>query len=503
MPSDTIAAVASGMTASGIGIIRISGPEAFSILEKVFRPKRGANVREYKGNTVHYGHIVRGGSVRGDTVSGGTVSGSTVDGTVIDGSLRGSTVTDDTVSSGTVTGGTVIDECLVTIFRAPHSYTAEDTAEINTHGGVFVMQRVLDTVLSAGARAAEPGEFTKRAFLNGRIDLTEAEAVMDVISAKSDDALVSSLLQLSGSVRRRIEGLREKIMDELAFIEAALDDPEHYELSDYGETMLAHLAPVAAALRHLSGSFGEGHLIREGILTVILGKPNAGKSSLLNALSGEDRAIVTEIEGTTRDILEEQVRLGALSLRVIDTAGIRDAADRIEQIGIGRAKEYASRADLILALFDAATALDENDRGILELIKDKRAILLLNKSDLAPVTTPEMLQAVSGKETQVLTISAKDGSGLKELEEAVRALFFSGGLRMNEEAVITSARHKQAIDAALASYALLEESVRSGMPEDVYAIDLTDMYKRLGEVIGEDIGDDLADAIFSRFCMGK
>ena len=236
---------------------------------------------------------------------------------------------------------------------------------------------------------------------------------------------------------------------------------------------------------------------------MILGKPNAGKSSLLNALSGEDRAIVTEIEGTTRDILEEQVRLGALSLRVIDTAGIRDAADRIEQIGIGRAKEYASRADLILALFDAATALDENDRGILELIKDKRAILLLNKSDLAPVTTPEMLQAVSGKETQVLTISAKDGSGLKELEEAVRALFFSGGLRMNEEAVITSARHKQAIDAALASYALLEESVQSGMPEDVYAIDLTDMYKRLGEVIGEDIGDDLADAIFSRFCMGK
>ena len=232
MRNDTIAAIASGMTASGIGIIRISGPEAFSILEKVFRPKRGANVREYKGNTVHYGHIVRGGSVRGDTVSGGTVSGSTVDGTVIDGSLRGSTVDGTVVDGslrgstvdGTVVDGTVIDECLVSMFRAPYSYTAEDTAEINTHGGVFVMQRVLDTVLSAGARAAEPGEFTKRAFLNGRIDLTEAEAVMDVISAKSDDALVSSLLQLSGSVRRRIEGLREKIMDELAFIEAALDE---------------------------------------------------------------------------------------------------------------------------------------------------------------------------------------------------------------------------------------------------------------------------------------
>ena len=267
MGQDTIAAVASGMTASGIGIIRISGPEAFFILSKVFRPRHEADVTAYKTNTIHYGHIVRRD---GETEE-------------------------------------VLDECLVMIMRAPHTYTTEDTVEINTHGGPYVMQRVLEHVLANGARCAEPGEFTRRAFLGGRIDLTEAEAVMDVISAKSGDALKSSLMQLSGSVRNVITGLREAIMDELAFIEAAIDDPEHYDLTGYGEQLSDHLLPVEEKLRALSSTFGEGKMIREGILTVIIGKPNAGKSSLMNALTGEDRAIVTDIEGTTRDILEDQV----------------------------------------------------------------------------------------------------------------------------------------------------------------------------------------------------
>ena len=275
--SDTIAAIASGMTASGIGIVRISGPEAFSLLTRVFRPAKDADVSAYPSNTIHYGHIVNGQET--------------------------------------------IDECLVMIMRGPRTYTTEDTVEIDCHGGPYVMRQVLNAVLDAGARLAEPGEFTKRAFLGGRIDLSEAEAVIDVISSKSRDALKSSLSQLGGSVRREITHLRETIMDELAFIEAALDDPEHYELDHYGATLQDHLFPAFERLQKLAATYSEGRLVREGILTVILGKPNAGKSSLLNLLCRTDRAIVTEIEGTTRDILEETVSLGGLTLRIRDTAG--------------------------------------------------------------------------------------------------------------------------------------------------------------------------------------
>ncbi len=464
MEYDTIAAVSSGITASGIGIIRISGPEAFLILSRIFRPGKEEDVTSYPTHTIHYGHIVRRTGEREE----------------------------------------ILDECLAMVMRGPRTYTTEDTVEINTHGGPYVMQCVLDLILENGARAAEPGEFTKRAYLGGRMDLSEAEAVMDVINARSSDALTSSLSQLSGSVRNVITELRETLLNELAFIEAAIDDPEHYEINGYGETLLQAILPVEERLKRLLQTFGEGRYLKEGILTVICGKPNAGKSSLLNALTGEERAIVTEIEGTTRDTLEEQVRVGGLLLRIIDTAGIRKARDQIERIGIERAREAASRADLLLAVFDSARPLDDNDREILSLLKGRQALILLNKSDLDPVVTGEMLaEKMDGAKIPVLTISAKEHSGIGQLEQEIRAMFFGGKIRLNEEAVITNARHKQAISDALSSLGLVEESILSGMPEDFFTIDLMEAYAKLGEIIGEGVGDDLVDAIFSKFCMGK
>ncbi len=456
--NETITAIASGMTASGIGIIRISGPEAFAVLGRIFRTKGQEDVSRFPANTIHYGWICE-------------------------------------------SDGRAVDECLVMIMRGPHTYTTEDTVEIDCHGGPFVMQKILSLVIRSGARPAEPGEFTKRAYLGGRIDLSEAEAVMDLIRARSDEALNSSLMQLSGSVRSTISELRTVILNEVAHIEAALDDPEHYDLSGYGTALSQHLTPVREKLRSLSATFREGRLVREGILTVILGKPNAGKSSLLNAITGKDRAIVTDIEGTTRDTLEEQVELGGITLRMIDTAGIRDARDQIEKIGIGRARTYAANADLILAVFDSARPLDQNDEDILSLIRGKKAVVLLNKSDLPPVVSEGDIARRT--DAPVIRISAQRREGIEELEETIRRMFFSGHLNFNEETVITNARHKEAIDRAEKSLELVEQSIEEGMPEDFYSIDLMDAYGALSEVIGEEVSDDLVNTIFSKFCMGK
>ena len=512
--NDTIAAIASGMTASGIGIVRISGPGAFHVLEKIFRPKDGRDVTKYRANTIHYGWV-----------------------------------------SGQ--DGSVIDECLVMIMRGPHTYTTEDTVEIDCHGGPFVMRKILEAVLASGARQAEPGEFTKRAFLGGRIDLTEAEAVMDVIQARSEDALKSSLSQLGGMLSSRIRALREEIMEELAFIEAALDDPEHYDLDGYPEVLAGKVDGLTDRLKKLEKSFEEGRLIREGILTVIIGKPNAGKSSLLNALTGGERAIVTDIEGTTRDVLEEQIVLEGLTLRIADTAGIREAKDRVEEIGIQRTREYVDMADLVLAVFDTSLPLDENDLDILRMTENHQSIILLNKSDLEPVITAETIrEALEGSKDrkdrgrfsvfdeedskdrgrfsvfdekssenhmeekqrqrtvpclsrsssplpQILTISAKTEEGLHELGETIRSMFFGGRLTFNEENVLTNVRHRDACRRALASLALVKDSIEAQLPEDFYSIDLMDAYRTLGEIIGEEVGDDLVDMIFSRFCMGK
>ncbi len=456
--SDTIAAVATSMNASGIGIIRISGTESISIVEKIFCPaKKQKKLTEQKSYTIHYGTIVEDGEV--------------------------------------------LDEVIVLLMRGPHSYTAEDTVEIDCHGGVYVMHQILNLVIKKGARVAEPGEFTKRAFLNGRIDLSQAEAVIDVISSQNTYALKSSIQQLKGSVQRLIKSIREKVLYEIAYIESALDDPEHISLEGYPESLHKKIKELLQEMERLLKESEQGKILREGIRTAIIGKPNAGKSSLLNALLGEERAIVTEIAGTTRDTLEEQIRLRGLTLQMIDTAGIRKTGDKIEQIGVERAKQMMEEADLILYVIDASSALDENDKEIMPLLKEKRVIVLLNKTDLQERITAEEVQRFLEK--PVIRISAKEEKGLSELEDKIEQMFLSGGLSWNDEVYLTNLRQKAAMEEAKASLQKVEESILLGMSEDFYSIDLMDAYEALGRIIGESVGEDLVNEIFEKFCMGK
>ena len=405
-------------------------------------------------------------------------------------------------------GDETVDEVLVMVMRGPRTFTGEDTVEINCHGGTYVVSRVLETVLKAGARPAEPGEFTKRAFLNGKMDLSQAEAVIDVITSENEYALQSSISQLKGSVKNRIKEIREKIIYHTAFIETALDDPEHISVDGYGEVLKEAAEEVIDQLKELIDSSDDGRIMKEGIQTVILGKPNAGKSSLLNILAGHDRAIVTDIEGTTRDVLEEQIRLQGLTLNIIDTAGIRQTDDIVEKMGVDKAKEYAKEADLIIYVVDASRNLDENDEKIFDLIYDKRTVILLNKSDLDTVVTEEMIrERISQKGVQkqipVIAISAKEEQGIKELENTVKAMFLKGDLSFNEEVYITNARQKNALVNARESMKKVIFSIDAGMPEDFYSIDLMDAYESLGNITGESIGEDLVNEIFSKFCMGK
>ena len=405
-------------------------------------------------------------------------------------------------------GDETVDEVLVMVMRGPRTFTGEDTVEINCHGGTYVVSRVLETVLKAGARPAEPGEFTKRAFLNGKMDLSQAEAVIDVITSENEYALQSSISQLKGSVKNRIKEIREKIIYHTAFIETALDDPEHISVDGYGEVLKEAAEEVIDQLKELIDSSDDGRIMKEGIQTVILGKPNAGKSSLLNILAGHDRAIVTDIEGTTRDVLEEQIRLQGLTLNIIDTAGIRQTDDIVEKMGVDKAKEYAKEADLIIYVVDASRNLDENDEKIFDLIYDKRTVILLNKSDLDTVVTEEMIrERISQKGVQkqipVIAVSAKEEQGIKELENTVKAMFLKGDLSFNEEVYITNARQKNALVNARESMKKVIFSIDAGMPEDFYSIDLMDAYESLGNITGESIGEDLVNEIFSKFCMGK
>lgn len=455
---DTIAAVATAMAPSGIGIVRISGPEAVAVADRLYRgKKKEKRLENMKSHTIHYGWIVEQEQV--------------------------------------------LDEVLVMLMREPHSYTGEDTVEIDCHGGVLAVKRVLEAAVHAGARLAEPGEFTKRAFLNGRIDLSQAEAVMDVISAKSEYALQSSVSQLQGSVSRAVKEIREKLLYEIAFIESALDDPEHVSLDRYPERLKEIVRKEKGRIEKLLKSADDGKLLQEGIKTVILGKPNAGKSSLLNLLVGEEKAIVTEIAGTTRDVLEEQITLGGISLRMLDTAGIRSTADKVEQIGVERAKEHAKDADLILYVVDASVPLDENDAQIMELLRGRKTILLLNKSDLQTVISAEEL--TERVNAPVLNISAREETGLEELETMIKEMFFQGEISFNDEVYITNLRQKQALKDALESLKLVENSIEAGMPEDFFSIDLMNAYERLGSMIGESVGEDLVNEIFSKFCTGK
>ena len=461
MKTDTIAAIATAMTNSGIGIIRISGEDAFTVIDRIYQSKNGKKkLSEEKSHTVHYGYIV-----------------------------------DDTKENK------IIDEVMVLIMRAPNTYTREDTVEIDCHGGVLVMQKILDTVVCHGARPAEPGEFTKRAFLNGRIDLTQAESVMDVISSKNEFALKSSISQLQGSLQKEIKELREKIIYEIAFIESALDDPEHINIDGYGQKLKTVAEECKERIEHLLDTADNGKILKEGIDTVIVGKPNAGKSSLMNVLLKKERAIVTDIAGTTRDVLEEQMNLNGITLNIIDTAGIRDTEDVVEKIGVDKAKDYLVDADLIIYVVDSSTPLDENDKKIMEMIKDRTALVLLNKSDLDTVTTEEMI--ASHLDQKIIKVSMKENQGVDELENAIKELFFHGKVELNDEVYITNARHKAALSNAKDSLNMVLDSIAMEMPEDFYSIDLINTYEELGNILGESLGEDLVNEIFSKFCTGK
>lgn len=458
MTSDTIAAIATALTNSGIGIIRVSGNEAFDIVDRIFRPKNKIKkLKEEKTYTVHYGHIQDGDEI--------------------------------------------IDEVLAIVMRGPHSYTAEDTVEIDCHGGVIVMKKILETVIKYGARMAEPGEFTKRAFLNGRIDLSQAEAVIDVINSKNNYALKSSVSQLSGSMSKKVKDLREKLLFEIAFIESALDDPEHISLDGYPEKLKVTVNDMQEELNRALSTFDSGRVLSEGIRTVILGKPNAGKSSLMNVLVGEERAIVTDIAGTTRDTLEENIRLHGISLNIVDTAGIRETEDVVEKIGVDKARANADDADLLIYVVDGSCPLDENDYQIMNLIEGRKSIVLLNKTDLEMVLTPEEIKEKTGKE--VVAVSAKEQRGIDLLEEKIKELFLSGEIDFNDEVMITNVRHKTAMSEALKSLSLVKQSIEDQMPEDFYSIDLMNAYEQLGTIIGESLEDDLVNEIFNKFCMGK
>ena len=458
MIKDTIAAISTGMTNSGIGIVRISGEEAFNIIDKIYKGKEVLS--KAQTHTIHYGYIV-----------------------------------DEKET---------VDEVLVMLMRAPRTFTGEDTVEINCHGGTYVVKRVLETVIKYGARPAEPGEFTKRAFLNGKMDLSQAEAVIDVINSKSEYALQSSISQLKGSVKNRIDDIRKRIVYHTAFIETALDDPEHIDIDGYGEQLKVVVEEIIKELNELIDSSDSGRIMKEGIQTVIVGKPNAGKSSLLNVLAGKERAIVTDIEGTTRDVLEEQIRLKDLTLNMIDTAGIRKTDDIIEKIGVDKAKEYVGLADLIIYVVDASRELDSNDKEIIELIKGRNTIILLNKSDLNTVTTKEtLLDYDIDENVPMIDISAKKEHGIEEFEAELEKMFLKGDVSFNDEVFITNVRHKTALTDALSSMKKVLQSIEDQMPEDFFSIDLMDAYETLGSITGQTIGEDLVNEIFSKFCMGK
>lgn len=454
----TIAGIATALSNGGISIIRISGENSLEVIDKIYCSKSGKKkLKDEKSHTIHYGYIMDGKEV--------------------------------------------VDEVIVLLMKGPNSYTREDVVEIDCHGGVVVTKKILNLVLKNGARPAQPGEFTKRAFLNGRIDLSQAEAVIDIINAKNDMALKSSVSQLKGNIHEKIAMLRGMIIHDVAFIEAALDDPEHISIDGFSGELLEKMEKVEKELVHLLEISDNGRILKEGIKTVILGKPNAGKSSLLNVLVGEERAIVTDIEGTTRDTLEESIQLGGILLNLVDTAGIRETDDFVEKIGVDKAKDAVKDADLVIYMVDSSRPLDENDAFILNLIQDRRAIILLNKIDLTPIVSMEEVRKFTVQE--IIEISAKNEKGIDKLENSIQAMFFQGELNFNEEIYITNIRHKHALEEARDSLRQVRKTIEMGMPEDFYTIDLMNAYEALGSIIGEAVEEDLIQTIFSEFCMGK
>ena len=465
MKTETIAAIATSLSESGISIIRISGDQALSVADKMVVTKNGKKVSEFKSHTIHYGHVMD--------------------------------------------GNIVVDEVMVSFMKAPNSFTAENTVEINCHGGVLVTKKILQFALRNGARLAQPGEFTKRAFLNGRIDLSKAEAIMDIIHADNEFALQIGMKQLKGSLSKKVHSMREDLIYEIAFIESALDDPEHYSLDGYPEQLKEKIEIILKDLMKLEESAENGKMIRQGIRTVIVGKPNAGKSSFLNFLLGEEKAIVTDIAGTTRDALEDYVRIQDISFHIIDTAGIRKTEDIVEKIGVEKAIDYSKDADLLLYIIDSSVPLDENDFSIMKMTTGKKMIVLLNKTDLETVVTiddvKKYLDEYSHKEedTRFIRISAKEKIGMEEFETVAKDMFFHGDIKIQDEVMITNLRHKELISNAIDSLKLVIDSINNYMPEDFLTIDMMSAYESLGKIIGEEVEEDLVNEIFSKFCMGK
>lgn len=454
---DTISMIATAMSDAGIGIIRVSGKSAIEIVKKIFRPQRKKDLEKVDSYTAHYGVIYDGEQM--------------------------------------------LDECIVLVMRRPHSYTAEDVVEIQCHGGIVLLKKILELTFRMGARPAEPGEFTKRAFLNGRLDLSQAEAVMDLIHSQNEMAVDQAMKQLRGSVRDKVRELREVILYHVAFIESALDDPEHIDIEENHERFAREIGQCKETIEKLLSTADDGKIMQDGIKTCIVGKPNVGKSSLLNVLVGEERAIVTEVAGTTRDSLQETVILQGIPLHIIDTAGIHDTVDIVEKIGVDRAKMWIEEADLILYVVDASKPLEENDEKIIELIREKKVIVLLNKSDLEKRVDEEKIRDAFGD--SVIEISAKLEEGMDSLYEKIKEMFFHGDISFKNEVCITNMRHKTALQNARESIILAEQSFRDGMPEDFLSIDLMNAYEQLGFIIGESLEEDLVDKIFQEFCMGK
>lgn len=469
MNKDTIASISTALSESGIGIIRISGQDAISIADQIYTDKNGThNLKSQKSHTIHYGYIVN-------------------------------------------SSGDIMDEVMVSVMKAPNSYTREDVVEINCHGGVRMCRNILDSVLNTGARLADPGEFTKRAFLNGRLDLTRAEAVMDTIRASSDTALDQSVRQLRGELYRLLDNICSDILYEIAHIEAVLDDPDSYDINDYGDELSAKIDRISSDIHRLIRSYNEGRLLTEGIRTSILGNPNAGKSSLMNLLYGDNRAIVTNVPGTTRDTLTETVRLDDVTIVLTDTAGIRETDDEIERIGVSRAIESAKGSDLIIYVADASSDFELEDPTLCNLLRSTRLILLLNKCDLTDGAgsvdhVKQIKEEFSKHEIKpdvILSTSMITMEGLSELKSAIREMFYNGDLKSDHQMIITNLRHVECLKEALVSLDKVRSSIEAGVSEDLYCIDLTDAYRALARITGAEVNEDIVNEIFSKFCMGK